>query len=123
VAPVRSGQADLPHGVVEPGAFVAKLVEAAQRSGGLRWWTDRLNGGATEAALITPVDVAKWLHTLGLNSSDRAAALEAALSPQGMTLLADGLVLAGAAQHARLAGDSLLLRRGRMPGGATPYEL
>lgn len=106
VGPIRGA-------VERPEAFVAALLEGMARVGGLLWQEDTLNGGITEACVITPKMISSWLTALGMNSSVQSQALQEALSPGGLGLLADGLVLGGFADNVQVHGTSLVARRSR----------
>lgn len=104
--------------IADPGQFVAAIVEAMareQNSGHapIPWKADVLNGGATESAVVTQRDIARWLSYLSMDSSTRAAALETAVSDSGLQLLADGLVLAELADTTRVKDGTVVLFRGR----------
>lgn len=104
--------------IADPGQFVASIIEAmarVEKSGqpALRWQPDILNSGATESAIITRADVQEWLDRLELDPTGQRAALSTATSPDGLQLLADGLVLAGVADLGRILGHHVVLFRGR----------
>ncbi len=104
--------------ISDPGDLVAGLVEAMarQQAAGqppIRWQVDVLNDGATESAVVTPRDVHAWLGQLGLGAVGHDQVEQTVTSPEGMTVLGDGLVLAGIADQAKVERDFLVLHRGR----------
>lgn len=103
--------------VEDPGNLVAGLVEAMarQQSAGrapIYWVEDPLSGGTTETAIVTPRDVHDWLSHLGLGRMGHQEVEQAVVSPDGLTVLGDGLVLAGLADKAEVERDYLVLQRG-----------
>lgn len=106
--------------VRDPGTFVAGLVEALAREGlvgrALSWKPDKLNGGATESAVVTGREATSWLAALNLTPEAHAAAANVLETPQGLELLADGLVLAELADVGRIVGQAVVLFRGGHSG-------
>jgi hypothetical protein len=94
---------------VDVGEFVPAMLEAAERAG-VPWKPVLLNERIVRA-IVRPETVGSWLHTLGLDESDRDVAFYAVTSQEGLDAIGRGFIAAGAADIARVfqVGDQNLL--------------
>jgi hypothetical protein len=100
--------------IVDPASYITGLVEALARAtqagGGIAWRPEVLTGGKVESAVITPETVVEWIATLDIDVG-RDDVEAAAISPSGLKLLGDGLVLAGVADLDRIVDNKLVVWR------------
>ncbi|APU88871.1 hypothetical protein Rctr197k_042 [Virus Rctr197k] len=80
--------------------FLPAMAEAAARAG-LPYEGLALNE-RRERAIVTPQEVGRWLHTLGLPERDRDRVFDAATSEPGLDRIGAALIAAGLAETANL---------------------
>lgn len=98
--------------IQDAGKFVAAIVEGmARQKAPIPWQADALS--PTDSAVITRDNIARWLEALELHPMGRQQAVQTAMSPSGLKTLANGLVLAGLADQAKVVNNNLVLHRGR----------
>lgn len=98
----------------DPGLLIAMLVKAMADGAPLQWRPEPLNE-AIEASIVEPAVLHRLLGQLNMAPLDRQQVLDALVTTSGLDTLADGLVLAGLADQARIQGDAVVLFRGRRP--------
>lgn len=93
--PKKQGQ------IVDEAKFVQKVAEVITGKVDISWVPDRLNGGATERAVVTRRELANWL---GKTADDQSLKyiLAGAATDRGLSLIGDAFILSGLADSARL---------------------
>lgn len=95
--------------IVDEQKFVEKVANILfSHAGSINWTPDVLNGGATERAVVSRRELAKWLTDGKAEDGSTTNILNAASSDRGLNLVGDSFILAGMADIARIgyAGKS-----------------
>jgi hypothetical protein len=116
--------------IVDEQKFIARVSDIlSSHADDIPWQPDALNGGATERAVVTRGELARWMGSSNLGhpgapqghagAGDEGVSyvLDAASDERGLQLIGEALVLAGMADYTRLgfAGRQPMLVAYRTP--------